>query len=103
MIRRAERLAAAKAMLPDRIMTTAVIERENGVVTAIYPMEQLLSEPPNTRYYSGLITAEATEGLTWLGYHIAGVEVGYRGRLLLFEHFDGKNMQPLKETTCRIL
>ena len=98
-----KRWAANKVMIDAQTLwLNAVVEcDDSGLVTAVFPLSEQLSEPASTRFVNGLITTEVTLDKCVVDALIPELLTqplvpGYKGQLILWQNI---NLTTLKVTT----
>ncbi|HRS67143.1 MAG TPA: hypothetical protein P5564_00795 [Paludibacteraceae bacterium] len=105
-----KRVAANKVMIDEHtlLLNTVVEYDDNGVVTAIFPLSEQLSEPASTCFFNGLITTEVSLERCVMGTFIPDLlterlSVGYKGRLLLWQNINFVTLKVTSDTKIQPL
>ncbi len=105
-----KRWAANKVMIDAQTLwLNAVVEcNDSGVVTAVFPLSEQLSEPAFTRFVNGLITTEVPLDRCVVGAFISdlltqSLQAGYQGQLILWENINLTTLKVTSETQIHLL
>lgn len=100
-----KRWAANKVMIDAQTLwLNAVVEcDDSGVVTAVFPLSEQLSEPASTRFFNGLITTEVPMNQLVVGAFIPDLltqtlTAGYKGQLVLWQNINLTTLKVTSET-----
>ncbi len=105
-----KRWAANKVMIDAQTLwLNAVVEcDDSGVVTAVFPLSEQLSEPASTRFVNGLITTEVPLDKCVVDVFIPDLltktlTAGYEGQLILWQNINLTTLKVTSDTQIHLL